>query len=238
MLSVDAEISPIVADYEIALATLVLSLNHVSNSAPSAELRVLFLNSSIVSLVSVSEEVLRNLFQQYLLCVQRLVSDHRRLRRDLQKSNIERGFELLKRLDMRSSSSRARELISLIDGCLKGENNYQLFREQLTYNQGNFRTGQITEVAKKCGISGVLKMTCNCQEFSEYFNDEDVERKVTRFTAKWNEIFDERDTIVHRISQASGWADERIRQAVDFFLLVVRRLAKCLVDDANSLVES
>jgi len=83
-----------------------------------------------------------------------------------------------------------------------------------------------------------LKTTCDCPSFTEYFGDDDVDRRLTIFTTKWNEVFDERDTIIHRVSQASGWADERIRQAIELFLLVIRRVSECLIVDADSFAES
>jgi len=238
MISPRAEIEPVLGDYESAIATLVASLDHIATTRPEPTLRVMFLNNVIVSLVSISEETLRSLFQRYLYCLQELVDNHGVLRKELQRRNARQGVELLRKLEAPTDSWRALEIIEKLSRCLANTPNFELFREALTFNQGNFRSGQITEVAKNCGMIEFLKTTCDCPSFTEYFGDDDVDRRLTIFTTKWNEVFDERDTIIHRVSQASGWADERIRQAIELFLLVIRRVSECLIVDADSFAES
>ena len=238
MLSPRAEIEPVLGDYELALATLVASLDHIAATKPEPTLRVMFLNSAIVSLISISEEALRSLFQRYLYCLRELVDSHDKLRKELQRRNARQGVELLRKLDIPTDIRRALDILEKLDGCLSGTPNYELFREALTFNHGNFRSSQITDIAKSCGISEFLKTACDCTVFAEYFGEDDIERRLTIFTTKWNEVFDERDTIIHRISQASGWADQRIRQAIDLFLVVMRRISECLVVDADSFAKS
>ena len=95
MLSPRAEIEPVLGDYESALATLVASLDHIAATKPEPTLRVMFLNSAIVSLISISEEALRSLFQRYLYCLRELVDSHDKLRKELQRRNARQGVEFM-----------------------------------------------------------------------------------------------------------------------------------------------
>lgn len=236
--SASAQLAAIVSDYERATQTLLSSLDHVSNSNPPPELRVLFLNSSIVTLVSITEETIRNLFHEYLGVLQANVSSHTSLRDSLQKSNVQHGVKALAAVDIPGGATQARDLISKLEACLSGGPAYFLFRAELTYNRGNFKSAQLTDVAKNCGISEIIGVACDCPEFSELLGFEDVPRKITSFTAAWNELFAERDIVVHRISQASGWADHRIRVAVEFCQKAISRLADCLAADADGFAEA
>ncbi len=231
-----ARIAPIMSDYQTALSTLLETLNHIAATKPEPALRVVFLNSAIVSLVSLSEETMRSMFKEYLLVVQEDISDPSLLRVALQKSNYSCGINALKGLSIPGANKQAGDTILKINAFLNGAAGYALFHEELTFNRGNFRSAQITEIAKNCGIDEILKNIFDCEDFQNLLGEDDLARRSTMAITRWNEVFDERDIVVHRISQASGWADGRIRDAVRYFDLFVRRLSECLIVDADGLI--
>lgn len=227
---------PIVSDFEAALLTLEQVLRHIEETKPDAKLRVVILNNIIVALTSTIEEALRGLFQEYLSILQDCFGDHGELRQALQMANLECAIQALKNHKTNGELKAAATVVSNLDKCLNGLQGYQLFKDQLVYNQGNFKSHQVTEISKKVGLPKLWQQVCASQDIEDYTGESAVEKRVTRLITSWNEIFDERDIVVHRISQASGWAPDRIQQAICFCKLVVKRIASCLSEDANKLI--
>lgn len=111
-----------------------------------------------------------------------------------------------------------------------------MHKENITYNQSNFRSQQLTESAKAIGVEKIWNKICQSQSIEEHLDVPSFEQRMNAVVTKWNEIFDERDVIVHRVSQASGWAPEKISQAIALSNIVVSSVAKCLADDCNKSV--
>ncbi|MDA8422013.1 MAG: HEPN domain-containing protein [Nitrospiraceae bacterium] len=229
---------PIVSDFETALSTLEQVLRHIEETKPDAKLRVVILNNTIVALTSTIEEALRGLFQEYLSILQESFGIHGELRQTLQLANLECAIQALKNHKKKSELKGAATVVSNLDKCLNGLQGYQLFKDQLVYNQGNFKSQQVTEIAKKVGLPDLWQQVCISQDVEDYTGEPTVETRVTRLITSWNEIFDERDIVVHRISQASGWAPDRIQQAIYLCKLVVKRIAACLSEDLTKLITS
>jgi hypothetical protein len=121
--------------------------------------------------------------------------------------------------------------------CLDGVRDFRLFKEELTYNKGNFRSRQLTEIAKNLGIDRMWEKICDAPEVEEYAEGVLLETRVNKMTADWNEVFDERDKVVHSISKASGWGADRIRQAAVLFGVIIARVGASLAQDVSELIE-
>jgi len=81
-----------------------------------------------------------------------------------------------------------------------------------------------------------VQAICDHPVVEEHTGETVLDSRVERLAARWNEIFDERDTIVHRLSQASGWSDDKIREAAKLTVLVMKRLSEVLAEDADHLI--
>ena len=223
----------IVYDFEVALATLSEVLQHIEDAKPNGRLRVVILNNTIVALTATIEEALRGLFREYLSILEESFEDHRTLRLALQKSNLNCAIQDLRKYNNNEDFKTAAILLSNLEKCLTGQSGYQLLKEQLTYNQRNFKSQQVTEVSKNVGVSGLWQRICDCPEIEEFTGESVLDARVTRLTAQWNRIFEERDLVVHRISQASGWASDLIQLSIDLSKVVIKRIACCLSIDAE-----
>ena len=225
-------------DYNDALATLEAVLKHVNDTKPAASLRVVILNNVIVALISSLEETLRDMFQEYLAILEESFKNHKLLRIDLQKANLDCAIQLLRDHKTDSDFDNAAAVVKDLSTCLNGDAGYRLFKEQLTYNKGNFRSLQLTDVAKNVGFTKVWFHISDCAEVEAYTGASIVDARVQRLITAWNAVFDERDLIVHSISKANGWSAEKIREAMTLSRLVLGRIASCLATDLAALIRA
>ncbi|MEJ0058426.1 MAG: HEPN domain-containing protein [Terricaulis sp.] len=216
-------------DFELAISKLEAALDHIENSAPTSEVRVLLLNNAIVALSANLEEGLRALFESYLTVLEDEADAHDWLRSDLQTSNIRCYIKKLREL----SPKGAIAISSNLHACLTGSASFKLAKEDIVYNKGNFRSDQVRDTAVATGIREIWQTIADCPEIQAYFAEDRLEQRIGKLAARWNELFDERDLVVHRFSQASGWSKDRIAQAIELSRLVLTRLASCLIDDAD-----
>ena len=86
------------ADGKKALADLKHVLSFIDDNQPDAGLRVLMVNSVIVGTVSVVEEILRQLFIEYLTIVEKSIDSHKKLRGTLRDINTQKYVENLRKL--------------------------------------------------------------------------------------------------------------------------------------------
>jgi hypothetical protein len=223
-------------EFKAALSVLDGVLSYIEQHKPEALLRVMMLNNTIVALVSISEETLRGLFDEYLTILEDGFSDYRWLRAQLQSANLESAMQLLR--EHRSDPDfDAAAVVRDLSKCLDGVREFRLFKEGLTFNKGNFRSRQLTEIAKNIGMERMWEQICDAPEVEAYTGQALLETRVNKMTTLWNAVFDERDLVVHSISKASGWGAERIRQAAALFGLIIARVGACLVRDVTGLVE-
>lgn len=236
MVDVAGRLRAIRTELDEALATLDDVLTHVDTPPLAANLRVTISNSVIVALVSTTEETIRNLFSEYLAILEETISSFSRLRSDVQEANVESAIRLLGRAKKPLNWMSARQVVDSLRGCLSEQPNFSLFKDDMTFNEANFRSQQITRTAKRAGISEVWQRMCDANSVLEYVGEENLDSRKNKLIKEWEEIFDERDLIVHRISQASGWNSQRIRQAAGLTGLIVARLCECLIADAGILI--
>jgi hypothetical protein len=225
-------------DCKDALATLDNVLKHVAAANPAAELRVIILNNVIVALISTTEESLRELFHEYLTVLEENFEDHKMLSLDLRKANLDCGIQQLKNATRDSDFRRAAAIAGDLSKCLKNEQGYRLFKKELTYNEGNFRSRQLTTTAKRVGIEELWPRISDSAEVKEYTDEPVRDTRTNKLIADWNAVFDERDRIVHKISEAkaSGWSEDKIRGAMRLSLLIVCRVCTCLIEELERLI--
>lgn len=237
MVDPEPRLQSVMDDFEIACVRLEAILRHIEDNGPTdRQLRVTMLNNMIVALTATIEETVRSIFTEYLAILQEEIGDHRNLRKALQNANLDASVSALKKLRSDNEIERRAEIALNLEKCMKGRQKYFLMRDEIAYNEANFRTEQVTAIAKRSGLTEILKTICNCEELEEWTGKENLDTRVTVLSGYWNEIFDERDLVVHKISSANGWGPERIRQAIDLARLVIRRIKVCLRDDAKDLL--
>lgn len=226
ILAVDAEIAT-------AMDRTMETIKFVSKHSTTSSMKVALLNSIVVTIVSIVEEGIRSIFVEYLSICEENVNPYSKLRTDLCRSNLESASFLLKRAGDKGSNTDPLVIANALLGCLKDDSSYKLFKEELVYNKGNMRTAEITGIAKRIGIRNLWALLSARQEILNAYPDFTDQQIQTKIIEQWNSIFDERDIIVHRISQASGWGDTTIIQHIDFLKLSIRNLSECIIDDLS-----
>jgi hypothetical protein len=239
MVDPEPRLQSVMDDFEIACVQLEAILQHIENDGPAdRQLRVTMLNNMVVALTATIEETVRSIFAEYLAVLEEEIRDHRNLRKALQNANLDASVSALRKLRLDNEVERRAEIALNLERCVKGRQHYFLMREEITYNDANFRTEQVTTIAKRSGLTEILKTICDCDELEEWTGKENLDTRVTVLSGHWNEIFDERDLVVHKISSANGWGPDRIRQAMTLVRLVMGRIKVCLRDDAKTLLET
>ncbi len=229
----------VVDDFEIACGRLEAILRHIESNGPADRLlRVTMLNNMIVALSATVEETIRSIFSEYLLTLEEEIRDHRNLRKALQNANFDAAVAALKKLKADGEIDRRAQIALNLEKCIKGRESYFLLRDEITYNEANFRTEQVTAIAKRSGLTEILKEVCDCDELEDWTGKENLDTRVTVLVGQWNEIFDERDLVVHKISSANGWGPDRIRQALSLVRLIIGRINICLLNDARTLLRN
>ncbi|MGX7344957.1 HEPN domain-containing protein [Acetobacter pasteurianus] len=237
MVDSESRLRSILDEFEISCDRLETIIDYINgNGPPDGQLRITMFNNMVVALTATIEEVIRSIFSEYLLVLQEGVADHRRLPRSLQNANLDASISLLKKLKKDDEIDRRANLALNFEKCVKGKPHYHLIWEEITYNEGNCRTTQITDIAKRSGISEILKKICDCQELEDWTAQSHLDTRVTTLTTRWNEIFDERDLVVHRISNATGWGAEKIKQSISLVRIVMRRIMTSLKENAEQLL--
>lgn len=236
MADVQARLQAILDDFNEAVRVLRDGLQLISNGDGSADVKVMLLNSSIVSLSAVVEETIRSLLGEYLTVIRENYPDHRKLRADLQKANIDAAIDEIRGSKIPGGAVTMARIAANIEHCLIGRDDYILHVERLTYNKGNFKSGEVTSVFKRAGLSSTWQIICDHQIIADWTGLDSNDARMTEIINQWNAIFDERDLVAHRISQASGWSGQRISQSVELCQLVLGRVVALLVADANSLI--
>lgn len=234
---IEKRFDAIVSDFNAALSILedMLQLIETTKSAPA--LRVVMLNSAIVALTSTIEETLRGLFKEYLSILEENIIDYRKLREKLQKTNLDCAINKMIKLKSDCDFKAVAVLVSGLEKCLNGQSGYQLLKENITYNKANFKSKQVTETSSNVGIGNLWESIADCAEIENYTGQTLLASRVNDLIAKWNELFDERDLVVHRISQATGWGADKIKQSIELSKLVLQRISKCLATDVNNLID-
>lgn len=211
-------------------------IDFVNGQQPEPEVRVAIFNNVIVSVVSVVEEGIRSLLSEYLSILEEGIGSYRNLRKDLLTANLKGAAELLvQSLDETRSvdaASVARDLLK----CLNDEAGFKLFKPQITYNRYNLRSGEIAQVSKRAGVKKVWESVRADPAMKALYPDLDEAQVEQAMLERWNALFDERDTIVHRISQAAGWGDTIIVPYIAFVQAVLGCFVTLLAADAAEIL--
>ncbi|WP_354674307.1 HEPN domain-containing protein [Cupriavidus alkaliphilus] len=226
------------ADGERILDNLQQILAIIEQSTFAPELRVLMVNSVIVASVSAVEETLRQLFVEYLTILEETIVSHDRLRASLRQANLEKSTLELSKLAKDKKETEAVRLLDSLRRCLAAEPGYRLAKSAIANNKGNFKSAQVTEIAKQLGLSSLWQTIAEDQVISEYVGQPVGPRCTEKLIADWNEIYEERDIVVHSLSNASGWGAARVDQAIALLLLVLTRLTACLADDLETILRA
>lgn len=211
-------------------------LKFIDDGKPVAELRVSMVNSVIVAVVSTVEEILRQLFIEYLAIIEEKIDSHKKLRGKLREVNAEKTVEELRKVLKGKNEAEAVKLLDGLRRCLVGEPAYRLAKESITNNKGNFRSDQLTEISKNIGLADVWAKISDHEAIWSFTGSPTATACQSDIVARWNAVYDERDTVVHRISQASGWGTEAVNQTVELFFVVVESFKICLIDDLLSVI--
>lgn len=218
-------------DFRTAVQSLIEALEF-SVKAPIPTVATILLNSGIVTLVSALEESIRNLVVEYLRVIGEISDDFRSLRTDLQKASVLAYVDEIK--ENRDDYNLIARAIDGLRKCVVGDADFIFLERRISYNRGNFKSTEVTDVVSRLGIRETWRLVCIDESLEEITGIVNLEARRNEVISKWNELFDERDVIVHRLSQASGWGLERIKASAGLTSAVVTRLARVLADDAIS----
>lgn len=234
MSSID-RLNAVLDDGRQTLSHLGRVLAFINASKPEAPLLVLMINNVIVASASAVEETIRQLIVEYLTILEEHIGSHSRLPEKLRRSNYEKSAHDLKRM-LSDEEVDAVQKLEDLRRCVTGERDYRLAKASLANNQGNFKSGQVSELAKQIGISSIWDSMLNDQAVADFVGLDVGPRCVEKFISDWNDTLVERDTVVHRLSQASGWGPDRIERAIEMFTIALMRLTTCLAVDADRLI--
>lgn len=228
-------LNAVLDDGNLTLSDLGRVLAFINLSKPDAPLLVLMINNVIVASASAVEETIRQLIIEYLTILEESIDSHTRLPENLCKSNYEKSIHDLKRMLSHDEMDAVQKLDDL-RRCVTGESGYRLAKASLANNQGNFKSAQVTELAKQVGVPSIWTNMLNDQAVADFVGLDVGPRCVDKFISDWNGIFDERDIVVHQLSQASGWGSDRIEKSIAMFTLTLTRLTTCLALNADELI--
>lgn len=204
------------------------AVEHVNQSNPAAIQRVILCNNLVVGLTARVEESLRQVFSEYLKIVEDSDAKFFQFRESLKKSAFESALVSLKRRDDWENVERK---VGELHALLSGETEFRLAVVTIVDNQGNMRSSQVTDIAKRIGVDKIWIRISDEEIFSNSMNEEKIDRRANLIIQKWNEIFDERDRVVHRVSQASGWSVDKIIEHITFCEQIVKKVGSILSDD-------
>jgi hypothetical protein len=233
-----ARLQAVEADVREALNRTQAILGFLTEKQAAPDIRVAISNSLVVAMVSIVEEGIRSLFIEYIRILEDEVGTYRKFRPELAAANIEGvSRQLMKSLEPRSPVDALSAVRSLLK-CLNDEAGFKLTAEEITHNKNNLRSAEVTNLAKKLGIKEIWVSVCRQPAVKEIFPTHDEGQIQFAAIQKWNELFEERNTIVHRISQAAGWGDTIIAPYVEFLAALIAGFALCLADDAQVVISS
>jgi hypothetical protein len=221
----------IAAEIEEAFAILEKVLDHIDATKPDAAPRVVMTNNVIVALVGTMEEGIRSILGEYLSILQESIPAPTGLREGLRSANLLAGIERLKALADPNDHPAAIGISQEVTLWLNNGPGYKLFRDELTRNRFNFNSKELTEVLGRCGVAKIWHALCGTPRIQARTRGVTVEARVSELVTEWNEIFKERNLIVHRVSQATGWARNKIDESIGLFRDVLHSLVVCLVAD-------
>lgn len=218
----------IVEEQILAFGELESAVMHVANSSPSPSQRVILCNNLVVGLTARIEEAIRQIFSEYIRGVEGSDATFYELSPLLRESGYAASVKQLRRkCDWDDAKANAKALDTLLSGATE----FSLAVSEIVFNQGNMRSAEVTDISKRIGISELWRKIAEENSFNSLFDEEDGERLLGMVVAKWNGIFDERDAVVHRVSQASGWSTDKLVENIQFCRAVIKTIGSIFVDE-------
>jgi hypothetical protein len=208
---------------------------HVAQSSPSSKQRVILCNNLVVGLTARIEEALRETFMEYLRVVEDCDAEFADFKDALKKSSLEFAVVALKKYGSWDEAKRkTRDLHDL----LSGRSVFKLAAETIVNNQGNMRSAEVTDIAKRLGLNKIWREIARDAWFAAQLGEDHLARLEGMVILKWNSIFDERDNVVHRVSQANGWSASVIIDHIEFSKQVVRSIGYVVTKDCTDWHDS
>ncbi len=237
--TISARLAVVVEEQLDEFDALCSAVNHVADSSPSAKQRVILCNNLVVGLTARIEEALREIFIEYLRVVEECDAAFSDFKIELQKSSFGSAIVALKKNDNWEEATRkTKDLHDL----LSGARIFKLAAVTIVNNQGNMRSAEVSEIAKRLGLTGIWRHVIVDEWFAAHLGEDHLARLEGMVIQKWNAVFDERDNVVHRVSQANGWGIDVIIEHIEFSKQVVRSLgfaaAKDCVDWHDALTRA
>lgn len=233
--AINARISAVVDEQLREFDALWSAVDHVEESSPSARQKVILCNNLVVGLTARIEEALREIFMEYLRVVEECDGSFFAFKDELQKSSYEAAIVALKKnVNWDEACKKTKELHDL----LSGNRIFKLSAETIVNNQGNMRSAEVTTIAKRLGLNSIWRLVVVDDWFAVQFGEDHLVRLEGMAIQKWNAVFDERDNVVHRVSQASGWSPSVITEHIEFCKNVVRSLGSVVAKDCTDWHDS
>lgn len=204
------------------------AVDHVSQSSPSAKQRIILCNNLVVGLTARIEEALREIFMEYLRVVEDCEAAFLDFRDELQKSSFGSAVVALRK---NGSWEDAKRKTKDLNDLLSGGRVFKLAAVTIVNNQGNMRSAEVTDIAKRFGLNGIWREVVSDEWFAPQLGEDHLVRLEGMVIQKWNAVFDERDNVVHRVSQANGWGTDVIKDNIEFSKQVVRSIGVVVAKD-------
>lgn len=190
--------------------------------------RVIILNSLIVTHCSIIEEAFRNIVEAYLGEMRKGATLYSDLPDVVRAENVKCFLHLATKHARDGNSPELRRAVSSLSLCLANDESYQLAAKMLSHNQGNLKSKEVTAICKRVGVRGIWDTIVSCEELEMFTGDANAETRMNSVVDMWNSIFDERDVIAHRFSQASGWGANRIKNSIELSKIIISRVGAVL----------
>lgn len=233
--AINARLSAVVDEQLSEFDALKSAVDHVERSSPSARQKVILCNNLVVGLTARIEEALREIFMEYLRVVEDCDASFFEFKDELQKSSFGCAIMALKKNgNWDEAYKKTKELHDL----LSGSRIFKLAAETIVNNQGNMRSAEVTDIAKRLGLNGIWRHVVVDEWFAAQFGEDQLVRLEGIVIQKWNAVFDERDNVVHRVSQANGWSPSVITEHIELCKQVVRSLGFAVAKDCTDWHDS
>jgi len=230
-----ARLSVVVEEQLDEFDALWSAVDHVAQSSPSAKQRVILCNNLVVGLTARIEEALREIFMEYLRVVEDCDAAFSDFKDELQKSSFGSAIVALKK---NGSWDDAKRKTKDLHDLLSGAHIFKLAAVTIVNNQVNMRSAEITDIAKRLGLNGIWRHVVVDEWFAAQWGEDHLARLEGMVVQKWNAVFDERDNVVHRVSQANGWSTSVIMEHIEFSKQVVRSLGFAVAKDCKDWHDS
>lgn len=231
---IDDRVNIVVEEQFGEFDALISAVQHVATSNPPAAQRVILCNNLVVGLTARIEESLRQIFVENLRIIEECEFTFFDLKAELQKASFGSSIlELKKSIDWETGRKRSKQLFDL----LSGFSSFKLPVASIVNNQGNMRTAEVTEIAKRFGINGLWRAVASDGKFAAEWGEDSIQRLEGKIVQKWNAVFDERDNVVHRVSQANGWSTDVIIEHIEFAKHVVGTIGAVVAADCITWFE-